>query len=168
MAGLGPAIHVTSPGAEGDPGSRAAAFALGPGCRFAAPGKWRVESGNSTTLRRSDSLLVHQARVILVAPASAIKQHEGTGRRVTEPKNFLAGFPASHARRFLSSASRIFEGPVWRFHHLTPLKPSRGGPVILPDGRATRRFASSTRAGFAAHGSREDTRLQRPPEARLG
>jgi hypothetical protein len=34
----------------------------------------------------SDSLLVVQARVILVALASADKKHEGTGRQVAEPK----------------------------------------------------------------------------------
>jgi hypothetical protein len=34
----------------------------------------------------SDSLIGEGARVILVAPAGAIKKHEGTGRQVAEPK----------------------------------------------------------------------------------
>jgi len=42
-----------------------------------------------------------------------------------------------------------------------------GGPVLLPDGRVTRRFTSSTRAAFAARGFRQDTRLQGPPETRV-
>src|SRR3954454_20560874 len=51
-----------------------------------------------------------------------------------------------------------FSGPGLAYRHLGPLKPSRGGPVVLPEGRVTPRPRVFRHAA---------TGLQRPPEARL-
>jgi hypothetical protein len=45
-------------------------------------------------------------------------------------------------------------GPGWLYATLARLSPWRGGPVVLPDGRVTRRLTSSAPAGFAAGGCR--------------
>jgi hypothetical protein len=45
-------------------------------------------------------------------------------------------------------------GPGWLYASLARLSDLSRGPVVLPDGRVTRRLTSSTPAGFAAGGCR--------------
>jgi hypothetical protein len=98
------------------------------------------------------------ARVILVAQGMRdFKERKDTdaGRPILI---FYGRSPGAHARRFLSLASRTSRAASEvALLRRTARSPSKaGGPVLLPDGRVTRRLSSSTRAGFAAHGSRQD------------
>jgi hypothetical protein len=100
----------------------------------------------------SDSLPEMSTRHCRRTPARA-QREEDTGAE----RPFLSiksRSPGVRMRRFLSFASRIFTNLVGLLGHPGPLKPSRGGPVVLPDGRATRRLTfvrvrrSSPRAGL--------------------
>jgi Flp pilus assembly protein TadD len=77
--------------------------------------------------------------------------------RVSLARNRCAGSKSGRTRAIsVLSASRYTE-PVRLCLPPNPVPSLRtGGPVVLPDGRVTRRLSSSTRAGFAACGYRPD------------
>jgi hypothetical protein len=95
------------------------------------------------------------------------RERKDTGRRVTDPNFLSAGHPAPMCGDFGRLASRTSR-TGWFPTSIRSQPVEAGGPVVVPDGRVTRRLHLFHASRFRRVRVPARRRLQAPPETRVG